>query len=72
MSDSYATPWTVVRQAPLSMGFSRHESWNELPFPSLGDLLDPVEPVSLRSPELAGRFLTTVPPGRPVRDNSTM
>ena len=27
-------PWTVARQAPLSMGFSRQEYWSELPFPS--------------------------------------
>ena len=25
MSNSFATPWTVVGQIPLSMGFSRHE-----------------------------------------------
>jgi len=57
-------------QAPLSMGFSGQEYWNGLPFPSPGDLLDPaVEPVSLGSPELAGEFFTTVPPGGPVRDN---
>ena len=31
----FATPWTVARQAPLSMGFPRQESWNGLPFPSL-------------------------------------
>ena len=31
-----ATPWTVARQAPLSMGFSRQEYWSELPFPSPG------------------------------------
>ena len=37
MSDS-VTPWTAVHQAPLSMGFSRHEYWNGLPFPSPGDL----------------------------------
>ena len=35
------TPWTVARQAPLSMGFSRQEYWSRLPFPSPGDLLDP-------------------------------
>ena len=34
-------PWTVARQAPLYMGFSRQEYWSELPFPSPGDLLDP-------------------------------
>ena len=32
-SDS-ATPWTVVPQAPLSMGFSRQGYWGGLPFPS--------------------------------------
>ena len=33
----FVTPWTVVRQTLLSMGFSRQEYWNELPFPSPGD-----------------------------------
>ena len=28
------TPWTLDSQAPLSMGFSRQEHWNGLPFPS--------------------------------------
>ena len=28
-----ATPWTVAHQAPLSMGFSRHEYWSGLPCP---------------------------------------
>ena len=37
MSDS-ATPWTVARQALLSVGFSRQEFWSGLPFPSPGDL----------------------------------
>ena len=32
------TLWTVARQAPLSMGFSRQEYWNGLLFPSPGDL----------------------------------
>ena len=40
MSDS-VTPWTVACQAPLSMGFSRQEDWNGLPFTSPGDLPDP-------------------------------
>ena len=30
----FAIPWTVARQAPLSMEFSRQEYWNGLPFPS--------------------------------------
>ena len=28
------TPWTAAYQAPPSMGFSRQEHWNGLPFPS--------------------------------------
>ena len=36
-----ATPWTVARQAPLSMGFSRQESCSGLPFRSPGDLPNP-------------------------------
>ena len=31
-----ATLWTVARQAPLSMGFSRQEYWSGLPFPPPG------------------------------------
>ena len=37
-----ATPWTVTRQAPLSIGFSMQEYWSELPFPSPGELPHPV------------------------------
>ena len=37
----FATPWTVAYQSPPSMGFSRQEYWNGLPFPSPGDLPDP-------------------------------
>ena len=45
----FATPWTVARQAPLSMGFSRQEYW--LPFPPLGDLPNPgIKPTSISSP----------------------
>ena len=36
MYDSFATPWTLAYQALLSMGFSRQEYWNGLPFPSSG------------------------------------
>ena len=56
----FMTLQTIVYQAPLSMGFSRQESWSGLPYPSPGDLSDPgIEPVSLTSPALAGRFFTT-------------
>jgi len=34
-----APPWTVVYQAPPSMGFSRQEYWSRLPFPSPKDTL---------------------------------
>ena len=59
---SCPTPWTVAYQAPL---------WN---FPDKNTgmgcyflllLPDPgIEPASLVSPALAGRFFTTVPPGK--------
>ena len=63
VSRSFATPWTVTDQAPLSMGFSRQEYWTGLPFPSPGKLLDPViEPTSSK---LASRFFTNKPPGNP-------
>ena len=56
----FATPWTVARQVLLSVGFSRQEYWNGLPFPPPGNLPDPgMEPASLTSPALAGRLFTT-------------
>ena len=67
MSDSFVTPWTVVHQALLSMGFSWQEYWSGLPCPSPGDLPNlGTEPTSLVSPELACRFYTTEPPGKPL------
>ena len=58
----FATPWTVAHQAPLSMGFSRHEYWSGLPFPSPGDLPDPgIEPTF---PALQADALTSEPPGK--------
>ena len=65
----FATLWTIVHQAPLSMGFSRQEYWSGFPCPSPGDLPDPgFKPISLISlisyisyifTHLAGGFLTT-------------
>ena len=50
MSNS-AIPWTVTRQAPLSLEFSRQEYWNELLFLTPGDLPDlGIEPMSPVSP----------------------
>ena len=46
------------------MGFSRHEYWKGLSFPSPGDLPEPeTEAVSLA---LAIGFFTTEPPEKPV------
>ena len=54
----FVTPWTVARQAPLSMEFSQQEYWSGLPFPPSGNLLDPGI-VFLMSSALAGGFFTT-------------
>ena len=32
----FAAPWTVARQTPLPMEFSRQEYWSEVPFPTPG------------------------------------
>ena len=57
------TPWTIARQAFLSMGFPRQEYWSGLPGPPPGDPPDPgIEPTSSA---LAGRFFTTEPSGKP-------
>ena len=34
MSDSFATPWTIAHQAPVSMEFSRQECWSGILFSS--------------------------------------
>ena len=47
---SLVTPWTIVHQAPLSIGFPSQEYWSGLPFLSTGDLPNPgIKP---RSPAL--------------------
>ena len=62
----YATLWTVACQVPLSMGFSRQESWSGFLW-GFGGLLCPppggppnlgIEPESLMSPAVAGGFFT--------------
>ena len=58
----FAIPGTVAPWDPLSMGFPRQECWNRFPFPSPENLPDlRIEPISLESLALAGRFFTTVP-----------
>ena len=62
--DNSATLWTIARQAPQSMGFSRQENWNGFPYPSLGDFPDPGMKPS--SPTLQADSLATEPPGKPL------
>ena len=58
----FATPWTVVHQAPPSMGFPRQEYWSGLPFPPPGDLANPrIKRASLVSPTLQADSLLTEP-----------
>ena len=53
----FVTPWTVARQAPLSIEF-----WNGLPFPPPGDLSDPgIEP---RLPAFQADSLQSELPGK--------
>ena len=57
------TPWTVVCQAPLSLGLPRQEFWSGLTFPSPGDLPD--QRIKARSPALQADSLPSEPPGKP-------
>ena len=55
----FATLWTIAYQAPLSTGFSRQEYLGGC-CPLLQGLPDlAIEPVSLKSPVLAGGFFTS-------------
>ena len=56
----FATPRTVARQAPLSVGLSRQEYWSGLPFPSPGDL--PKPGIKPESPTLQADSLPSEPP----------
>ena len=58
-----ATLWIVACQDALSMGFSRQQFWNGLPFSSSGDLPDPG--VELESRSLQAESLPSDTPGRP-------
>ena len=67
------TPWTVVLQAPLSLGILRQEYWSGLSCSSPGDLPNPgIEP---RSPTLPTDSLLSEPPGKPLvfkyKDNNS-
>ena len=62
----FATPWTVARQAPLSLEFSRQEYWSEQPFHSPGDI--PKPGIELGSPALQADSLPSEPQGKPKTD----
>ena len=47
-------PWTVARQATLSMGFPRQEYWSGLPLPSPAVILEP--------PKIKSDTVSTVSP----------
>ena len=50
----------------LAMEFSRQQYWNELSFPTPGDLPHfAIESESFGSPALVGEFFTTEPPEKP-------
>ena len=69
MSDSFVTASTVAHQAPLSVGFSRQEYWNGLPFPSPGDLPDPGIKPGFHA--LQADSLPTEPSGEPEQVYNT-
>ena len=60
-SNSLVTPWTVARQAPLSMGFSRQEPRSGLPCPSPRNPSD--SGIGPGSPALQADSLPSEPPG---------
>ena len=67
MFDSFATPWTVACQVPLSMGFYRQEYLCGFPFLSPGDLPDPgIEPKCPALVAVSGGLFTTELPGKTV------
>ena len=56
----FMAQWTIARQIPLSMEFSRQGYWSRMSFPTPGDLPDPgIELLPLTSLALAGGFFTT-------------
>ena len=68
----FATPWTIARQVPFSMGspMEKYQVWicpeyqSGLSFPSPGNFPDPgIKPAS---PALAGGFFTNEPCGKPL------
>ena len=63
LSCLFAISWTIARQAPLMIEFSRQEYRSGLPFPSPGDL--PHQGIEPSSPALWADSLLSEPPGKP-------
>ena len=61
------TPWTVARQAPLSMGFPRQEYWSGLPFSFTRGFPD--TGIKAGSAALQADSLPAEPPGKPKQVN---
>ena len=59
----FVTPWTVARQAPLFMEFSRQEYWGGLPCFPEGDSSQPRNRTQVSC--IAWGFFTAKPPGKP-------
>ena len=80
MSNSFATPWTVACQAPMSMEFSRQEYWSGLHFPSPGEFPDPgIKPAysawqadSLPLSQLSGKEVKWLYHSRPEAHTETL
>ena len=61
----------VACQAPLSMGFSRHEYWRWLLFPSPGDF--PNAGIKPESPAVAGGFfIVSESPRKPINSSDPL
>ena len=66
----FATLWTVARQTPLSMGFSRQAYWSGLPFSPPGGLSGPgIKP---GSPALSARSFLSERPVEPDTAQQTL
>ena len=69
----FVTLWTVAHQVPLSMGFSRQEYWNGLPFLPPGDLPDPgIQPHLLCFLHWQADSSPLAPPWKPYTKDSTL
>ena len=63
----FSTLWTVIHQAPLSLGFSRQGYWSGIPSPLPGDLPNPgMNPSPLHLQHWQASSSALAPPGKPV------